>query len=244
MNDPTYSFGTPLRDAIIKGTYTQTALAQLFEEKLHQSTGIKALYTEFSADIPYLSAPYIFIYTNIKTQISLFSGDRFHVVQGAFHPQGELKQAIEACLQQAARELGLPPVAFPDTPRVATVFIHDYITEASNLYFSINVKSIEQTARSAFPHVDFTLRFRLCHDLDDHKPYYLILANEQIKTQADPTGDTAKIISFVQSYCRARDPLGIFADFTPVPEVTDKETLQREGLVMGIMRNNPDFNEW
>ena len=27
MNDPTYSFGTPLRDAIIKGTYTQTAVA-------------------------------------------------------------------------------------------------------------------------------------------------------------------------------------------------------------------------
>lgn len=244
MLDIAYSFGTPLRDAIIKGTYTQTALARLFEEKLHQSTGIKALYTEFSADIPYLSAPYIFIHANIKTQSSLFDSDRFLVTQGTYEPQEDMKATIEACFQQAARELGLPPVTFSNTSGVTTVSIHDYTTTAGCIYFSINIKSMELVARSAFPHVDFTLRFRLCRDLDNFQPYYLIFPNEQTKAQADLKGDTAKIMTFVQDFCRARDPLGIFADFSPVPEVTDKETLKAKGLVMGIMRENPEFDKW
>lgn len=244
MHNLTYTFGTPLRDAVIKGTYTQTALGQLFEKKLHQSTGIKALYADINGHTPCRAGYYIFIYTDVQKCSILFDPSQCHVIHGIFYPHGELKQTIEACLQQADRELGLPPVTFPDTSGVTTASIHDYTTEASNLYFSINIKSMEQAARSAFSHVDFTLRFRLCRDLDNFQPYYLIFPNEQTKAQADLKGDTAKIMTFVQDFCRARDPLGIFADFSPVPEVTDKETLKAKGLVMGIMRENPEFDKW
>ena len=234
-----HAFGTPLRDAVLQGTYTQTALGQLFLEKVYQNTGIKVLYANSASDMPQLSGSYIFIYTDVK-QLPVYSESQLHATQGGYEAQGDLKTSILACFQQATETLDLPPVA----SEITAIYIHNFATTAGSIYWSANIKSIDTMAKEAFPHLDFTLRFRLCHDCHDPQHYYLIWANEKAEEQAERNGDTTRIIDLVENFCKNHDPLGIFATQAIRPQVTNKNSLKKQGLVMGIMRNNPDFDEW
>ena len=243
MLDISYSFCTPLRDAIIKGTYTQTALGNLFGEKVYQNTGIYVLYANSWFDIPHLSVPCIFIYTDIK-QSAMHNHEQFHAIQGGYQPHGNMKDSILSCFQQATHELELPPVSFADSPKDASVFIHDFATTAGSIYFSVNIKSLDQLAKLAFPHLDFSLRFRMCSDVTAPQHYYLIFADKQTQNQTQLNGDTTRIIDWVENYCQSHDPLRLF-DTQPIrPHITNKKQLKEQGLVMGIMRDNPNFEEW
>ena len=142
-----------------------------------------------------------------------------------------------------AQQLPIFPCDAPKnqiTPSKLRITLYDFDKRARMGFFATRIKDIQTYLAQNFPAIRPMVRFKD----DDTQYYYLIFENKEQQAVADKEHGMARLIECVHNFCRENDPYGIFANFIPCPEVTDKETLQAQGLVMGIMRNNPDFDEW
>ena len=107
-------------------------------------------------------------------------------------------------------------------------------------FFVDYMPEIQRKLREKFPKASFIVRLKD----DDTNFYYLIFDDEKELKFAQEVYGIDSMVEFVGGLCREEDEYGVFCDYLPVPAVTDKVTLKKQGEVMGIMRNNPDFSEW
>ncbi len=192
-----------------QGEYAPTALFASFQARLAEKTGIRIYFVDTGGPA--------YLWLNIDS-IS------YKTLQASTPPT----VTVLDCLREAADAVGCPP------PHVQYIRYCDFFHEARNTYFYVYVPLIDSEVRKAIPGA-YMLRWRHA----DEKHYYIIYDTPKRLAKETKRGTTAAISSFVHTYLQTHDPLGLFADYTEEPVVTDKQTLRDAGEIMGIMRNNP-----
>lgn len=237
MIDSRYRFGSDLRNIIISGSDKKTELRELFENNFFDRVGIRAAHSYFNQDT---MNPYIFVHADIHAvRDKYLSSSEWECIDNIYYPKETMRNVVFACFNDAVSEMRLPKIKFPANKNVAAFSVASYIETATNLYFNINMKEIDEKARHAFQNIKFNLRF--CMSLTSQH-YYLIFDDLLSKETAIADGTVLKIIDFVFSVCKQNDPLQIFCNNIVTPIITSKEEIIESGKAMDIMRNNLAFD--
>ena len=218
-----------------------TELGKLFNEKVHEYTGLDVFVSYMD-----ITKETIIVYIKVCGQqgghfgvIATYNEENIFDLKNAFckdimkaytESKAELIQRSgyykDKFKETVPYKLHIEVIDFKKRSRIG--FIFEYITE------------IQRNLRNKFPEVSFIVRFKD----DDTNFYYLIFDNKDELKKAQEIYGIDKMIEFVGEMCRKQDEYGVFDNYLPIPDVTDKITLKEQGAVMGIMRNNPDFTTW
>lgn len=223
-------FGQSLSEMIVSGNKAEIEIKDKIATKLYQHFGMVVKHVDLCCFGNY----YLFLYVDTK-HLSL---DKIRKVERCdYYPTESYAAEITLCLCEIFSEFNVP---FKDNCPNITVIISDYDVYSVSIYFDVNILKIDEALRKTFSNVNIMVRFTPFSE----RPYYLIFNNltEQHKYTADKTVE--KMIDFVNKYCKENDPLNIFYGKYILPIITNKEELKKDGQVMGIMRNNPQFTSW
>lgn len=227
-----YALSNGIQNIIKYQEIKKTELGKVFDIKL-SNNNLNFIYSDFRNLLGY----HILIYYNGTKEFC--AKDRCVKEYNDYIPDKNFAAEILLLFKASVIECGMPYLI---GDKVIRISFDEYYTNARSVFFYQNIFELDRLTRSEFSDMDFFLRFSM--DVGEPGYYYLIFKSVESLDLAAKTGKVEEITNFVNSLCRCHDKLEIFENYKVVPFVSDKETLQNNGEVMGIMRNNPDFTTW
>lgn len=216
-----------------------TPLGTTFNEALRQQIGLDVVASHFDARDN-------FLFLDLKMRVEN-SGDygtlESYVENDVTQIKNDFCQRIWGIFSQCVEQIGLPALKGYEAagiwhPYRLRIETYDFEKRSRVGYFMNELPALQAKMREKFPRVLFTVRY----GIDDQRLYYLIFDDEGQRTLAEELYGIDAMIDYVHEICKSDDPYKVFENFRPDPIVTDKETLRKQGEVMGIMRNNTQFN--
>ncbi len=221
-----------------------TDLGRLFNEKVRAYTGTDVFVSSMSVNKSRIT---------VELKVLGQSGGRFGEIASYSEDDiSDIKNGfcrnVWSAYTESEKELDYPPLVrhakYQDdgrsVPYKLYIEIIDFKKRSRIGFFVDYMPEIQRKLREKFPKASFIVRLKD----DDTNFYYLIFDDEKELKFAQEVYGIDSMVEFVGGLCREEDEYGVFCDYLPVPAVTDKVTLKKQGEVMGIMRNNPDFSEW
>ena len=104
-------------------------------------------------------------------------------------------------------------------------------------FFMQYSKKLQEYLRKKYPLIKMHIRFKD----DDVYFYYLIFETPEEQSLAEDEYGISNIVNSVHEFCSRDDMYHVFDSFVPMPYITTKGELEKQGKVLSIIRDNPDF---
>jgi len=217
-----------------------TALGKLFNLKIEQYTGYNVILSNCSYN------------GNLRIDIAVnkhLIGDHgmiFYHENSCIDMKNLICKNVLRAWNESIIEYGLPKISYNYEVKGIlkqcnfNLMIIDFIHRVRVNCFSLYINTIEKLTQIMFDKISFIIRIKD----DDHELYYLIFDNETELQKAEQLYGISNMIDYVHEICKQNDIYHAFDDYCPKPEVATKDILLKQGRVMGIMRNNPQFSRW
>ena len=216
-----------------------TALGILFNQTLRQTLDLDIVASYLAINREWIS---------LSLKIRGQAGGHFGVISR--YQENDISQIqnpfcfnVWQTFLNCAEQLNLPTLCFGEkdgAPYKLNIEVVDFEKCSRIGFFMDHIVELQRELRVRFPKVSFIIRF---FD-DDQYFYYLIFDDMQQQSLAEKIYGIQNMVNAIHEICRRDDEYRVFSNYRPNPMITDKVTLEKEGKVMGIMRNNTDFSSW
>lgn len=149
--------------------------------------------------------------------------------------QNELAKKIWNSFLCSLKELKMDPP--PQHFSHLQVSLYDFCKSSRIGFFMQYSKELQEYIQEKFPLVKIYIRYKD----DETNFYYMIFETAKDQALAESVYGIQNIINCVYEFCIQYDTYHVFDSFVPFPHITTKVELEKNGEMMQVIRDNPNF---